>query len=346
MAAWRMNHFCTYCDSGYAARLLCLHDSLRAQGEPFVLHVLCFDETSAAVVTAVGAASLVPVTLDEILHADPEFAAVRSRRSRVEFFFTATPVLVRHCFNRAPAAGWMTYLDADLFFFGPASALLQEQRDASVGIVPHRFPPRLRHLEDKGRYNVAWVSFRRDADGLACLEWWRERCLEWCHDRVDHGRYADQGYLNEFPARSGRVHVITHAGADLAPWNVDDVQLDVSAGGVGVDGQPLLFYHFQGLREVLPGWFDPGLRSYGSRMTRELRELVYRPYLARLVATQQRLERDHGLAPQRGYRRLVAGDAWRERWQRVATNRLLPLARLLRGRLLHASARAVAPSVP
>ena len=45
-----MNFFCTYCDEGYAARLLCLHASLRAQGEPFRLLVLCFDEATARAV--------------------------------------------------------------------------------------------------------------------------------------------------------------------------------------------------------------------------------------------------------------------------------------------------------
>ena len=123
---------------------------------------------------------------------------MRSQRSRVEFYFTSTPVLVRHCFAREAAAERMTYLDADLFFFGPASAVFAEQGDASVGIVPHRFLAHLAAQSEHGTYNVAWVSFRRDADGLACLDWWRERCLEWCYDRVEDGRFADQGYLDEY----------------------------------------------------------------------------------------------------------------------------------------------------
>jgi hypothetical protein len=52
-----MHRFCTYCDQGYAARLLCLHASLVAQGEPFVLEVLCLDAETEAVLRAAGGPS-------------------------------------------------------------------------------------------------------------------------------------------------------------------------------------------------------------------------------------------------------------------------------------------------
>lgn len=333
-----MNHFCTYCDQGYAARLVCLHDSLAAQGEPFVLHVLCFDAPTAGVITALGQPSLVAIPLEDILRSDPEFAAVQPHRSKAEFYFTATPVLVRHWFARLPGATQVTYLDADLCFFGPASAVFAAQGGASVGIVPHRFPPRLRALEKHGRYNVAWVSFRRDASGLACVEWWRERCLEWCHDRVEAGRYADQGYLDEFAARFPGVRSIDHPGVNAAPWNIDDARIERRGTGVSINGEPLLFYHFQGLRELSPGWFDPGLLFYSAKMTDGLREFIYKPYLRALVGAQQELERRHGIMPRRGYHRLASGGSWRERWDRFAAQRLLPLYRRGRGQLLRAAA--------
>src|SRR5258708_6658855 len=128
-----MNYFCTYCDQAYVARLLCLHDSLLASGEPFVLHVLCFDEETEAVVKSAGKESLDAIALSELLHADPDYAAVRKGRTKVEFYFTSTAVLVRHCFDRAPSAAQITYLDSDLYFFEPASVVFAEQGDAAIG---------------------------------------------------------------------------------------------------------------------------------------------------------------------------------------------------------------------
>jgi hypothetical protein len=330
-----MNHFCTYCDRGYAARLLCLHHSLRAHGEEFRLHVLCFDAETEAVVRAVGQASLVPVALNEVLQADAAYAAVRGQRTPVEFYFTTTPVFVRHCLNREPSAGQMTYLDSDLFFFGPASGVLAEQGDASVGIVPHRFPAHLAERLIYGTYNVAWVSFRRDRDGLACLEWWRERCLEWCHDYPDQDRFADQGYLDEFSQRFSGVRVLDDPGINAAPWNMENVRVTAQEGKVQVNERPLLFYHFQGIRELVPGWFEPGLRAYGTRLTPELRDLIYLPYLKKLSATQQHLKVTQALAPRIRYQRLNAGESGRDRWERIKSRWLLPWAGRLRGQLLH-----------
>jgi hypothetical protein len=330
-----MNHFCTYCDKGYAARLLCLHDSLLRHGGAFQLTVLCFDAETAAVVAAARQPTLTALILDELLHAEPDYAAVRARRSPVEFYFTTTPVLLRHCLARSPAASQMTYLDADLFFFGPASAVLAEQAEASIGIVPHRFPARLSDRLKYGTYNVAWVSFRRDREGLAGLDWWRARCLEWCHDRIEGGRFADQGYLDEFPRRFAGVRALDHPGINAAPWNMDEVGVKAGKDEVFVNERPLLFYHFQGIREVTPGWFEPGLRGYGTRLTAGLRDLVYLPYLRALVSQQRALHARHGITPRFVYQRLNTGDGWADRWERAKARWLLPHYGRMRGQLLH-----------
>jgi hypothetical protein len=329
-----MNHFCTYCDQGYAARLLCLHDSLAASGEAFRLYVLCFDAATAAVVTAAGQPSLVSITLEELLLAAPDYAAARSQRTPVEFYFTTTPVLLCYCLQREPTAERMTYLDSDLYFFGSAAAVLAEQGDASTGIVPHRFPPRLAERLKYGTYNVAWVSFRRDRDGLACLDWWRERCLEWCHDYLDQGRFADQGYLDEFPRRFGGVRVLDHPGINAAPWNLGGASIGTADDGIQVDGRPLLFYHFQGIRELVPGCFELGLRAYETDLTSALRDLIYRPYLRQLAAIQERLQATHGIAPRLLSQRLNASASGRDRWERFKARWLLPYYGQLRGQVL------------
>jgi len=329
-----MNYFCTYCDQGYAARMLCLHDSLRELGEPFRLFVLCFDAATADVVAGEAAPSLIAIPLDELLAADPAYAAVRPTRSVIEFYFTATPVFVRFCLNREPQAQLMTYLDADLFFFGPASAVLAEQGAASVGIVPHRFAPWSRRSLRNGIYNVGWVSFRRDAHGLACVDWWRERCLEWCYDRVENGRFADQGYLNEFPQRFAQVRAMEHPGINAAPWNVDPARLTCVEGQPWVEGRPVLFYHYQGVREVAPGWFDPGVRSYHVAFTPEMRDYLYAPYLRRLAARQAKLRRN-GILPSIGYKRLPSGYQLSAIWERFRARSFWITYRRWRGKLVH-----------
>jgi hypothetical protein len=70
--------------------------------------------------------------------------------------------------------------------------------DRSILVVPHRFLSHLKHMEAVGgTFNVQLLCFLRDSNGMAALTWCCERCLEWCGDTPDHGRFADQGYLSD-----------------------------------------------------------------------------------------------------------------------------------------------------
>jgi hypothetical protein len=296
-----VRHFCTYFDRRYLPRGLALHESLRRRAGAFALWVLCMDEETEQALTALAPPGVRPVGLGELEAADPELAAARGGRSRVEYYFTCTPAFLAHVLAREPAAETVTYLDADLFFFNDPAPLYAELGAGSVGIVEHRFPERLRWLEDRGRFNVEFVVFRRDAPGAACLAWWRERCIEWCHDRVEGDRFADQKYLDVFPERFENVVVLRHPGGGLAPWNVSRHAVTGKPGDVRVDGQPLVFYHFHGLRRESRRLYDPGLAPYGHRLTHMLRTALYRPYLTALLAAERRaaawLGGEEGIGP-------------------------------------------------
>jgi hypothetical protein len=194
-------------------------------------------------------------------------------------------------------ADLVTYLDADLFFFSSPEHLFRELGDRSVGIIGHRFPP---HLEDRiqyGIYNVGWLSFRRDTDGIECLSWWRERCIEWCYDRVEDNRFADQKYLDDWPTRFHGVAVLSHPGGNLAPWNLSNHSLSLSGGEVKVDGQPLVFFHFHGLKQLSRWTYDPGWKEFDIPPSPVL-TMIYRPYIRALrhfEARRSSAELPHGV---------------------------------------------------
>lgn len=275
-------HYCTYFDHRYLPLGLALHASLRRVAGEFTLWVLALDEEAAAFLDAAGLPSLRVVRLPQLEAFDPQLKATENTRSRVEYYFTCSPCLPRYLMD-IEGIGEVTYLDSDLWFLDSPQSVFDELGDGSVAIVPHRFSGPAAHSHAKhGRYNVGWLTFRNDADGRACLEWWRARCLEWCYDRVEPTRYADQKYLDYFEERFRGVRAITHPGANLAPWNVDGHTVTQDASGIRVDAHPLVFFHFQGLRRVAPGTYDSNLASYGARMTPALRHGVFEPYLCAL----------------------------------------------------------------
>lgn len=140
----------------------------------------------------------------------------------------------------------------------------------------------MRHLEEKGVYNLAWVSFRRDRNGLDCLRWYRERCNEWCYDRVEGDKYADQKYLEKFEDLFAKVHVIQHKGANCAPWNIENHKITEKNKQIQVDGQPLIFFHFHALKKLTPFLYDSGFAGYQAKFLKIVRDKIYLPYIKAL----------------------------------------------------------------
>lgn len=274
--------FCTYFDINYVPRARALHASLRRHAGPFRLYALCHDEASFEAVSRLGDPTFLPISIGDLERYDPELAATRATRNRAEYYFTTTAALCRFVLDRFPEIELLTYLDADLYFYSSPEPIFEELEGASVGIIEHRFRPLLRRYRRFGIYNVGWVSLRRDVDGMACVRWWRDRCIEWCHDRVEGDRYADQKYMNAFPQRFQRVHVVRHAGANVAPWNAANYRFAVSDGVVTVSGTPLVFFHFSGVREIRPWLYRTDFGAYLTPLTRVVRQHVYRPYIAEL----------------------------------------------------------------
>lgn len=218
------------------------------------------------------------IALEDFERNDAALLAVKPERSLTEYYFTCTPSLPLYIFRRFPEQNILTYLDADLFFVSDPAPLFDELGQGSIGIIEHRFPSELCHLEMYGMYNVGWITFRRDEQGIACLEWWRERCIEWCYDRVEPGRFGDQKYLDRWPELFPGVRVLQHKGANVAPWNVSGYELTVRGGQIFVDDQPLIFYHFHGLSQIRPWLYNPRLSYYRLQMSDVLLK-VYEMYI-------------------------------------------------------------------
>lgn len=282
-----MYHFCSYFDRHYVARGLALYRSLARHAGAFKLYVLCMDRQAFAAVRDLDLPNLIPISLDQFEQGDDALLAAKANRTLIEYYFTCTPSLPLYVMNHFPDVDVVTYLDADLFFFGDPKPVFDELGDRSVLIARHRFPPGSEDLERFGIFNVGLLSFRNDESGRACVTWWRERCLEWCYDRVEDGRFADQKYLDDWPTRFDNVVVLQNKGAGLGPWNVAGHERRNDGGSLVVGDDRLIFYHFHALKRVSACVYDTGLQNYGVSMDSSLRTLVYAPYVRELQDTER-----------------------------------------------------------
>jgi hypothetical protein len=163
----------------------------------------------------------------------------------LEYFWTCTPTLLAYVLTQQKSGAWVSYLDADLFFFSSIDGIFTEAGTASVIIHGHRFAPENEYqAAASGIYNVGLISFRSDELGWKALRWWQTACIAACYLRPDDGFCGDQKYLDDWPERFEGVHVLQNPGAGLAPWNVGNYQFEVSKGNLAVDASPLVFYHF------------------------------------------------------------------------------------------------------
>jgi GT2 family glycosyltransferase len=278
-----MRYFCTYFDRNYLSRGLALYRSLLAHAGSFELTVLCMDAEVESILREKSLPQVRLLPVDGLTEKHPTLAAARSDRTKLEFYFTCTPWLMRHLLPQLPASELLTYLDSDLYFFGSPQPVYDEIGTASIAITPHRFPASLAHLERYGKFNVGWVSLRHDPTGLACAADWADRCAAWCFNLLETDRYADQKYLDAWPTRFPGTVSLMHPGVNAAPWNVKGCTFSAGKPGVRVNRRPLIFYHFHALVQVENQLYDPSLHKYDATMTPGLRQLVYLPYLQQLL---------------------------------------------------------------
>ena len=299
-------HFCTYFDRNYLIRGMAMIQSLAAHCPAARVWVLCLDDETHQTLTLLDLPAIRAIALGEFEQANQDLLAVKPERPTFDYYLTCTPSLPLFVFDHFPEVKLITYLDADLFFFADPAPLFAEIGNGSIGLVRQRMTAQYPNADEKyGIYNVAWVTFRGDAAGHASLRWWRARCIEWCYNRVEEGKFGDQKYLDDWPTRFANVVVLTHKGADLAPWNLANHDLTTDgARRVFVDEQPLIFFHFSWLTQVNRWLYNPRFDT-DVKATGVLRRTIYGQYLRALASAEQSVKAFTVIAP-------LDDNAWRE----------------------------------
>ena len=300
--------FCTLFDRNYLFKGLALHESLQRHIADFTLWVLCMDDVVYEVLEKMRLPHLELISLAQF--EDEDLLRAKGTRTQVEYCWTCTPSLCLYLLDRAPGIESITYLDADLYFFGEPTGVNREMAAGSIGIVEHRLSEAYESFaEHVGIYNVAFVVFINDRYARECLAWWRDRCNEWCYSRAEDGKYGDQKYLDDWPRRFDRVVVLQDVGVGLAPWNLRSHRLATRDGRVFVDGQPLVFYHFHSFLIVGSGG-QFRLAYTGYRLGRRGVRLLYWPYIASVKRAMMHVRRiapayAHGISNERADTRFM-----------------------------------------
>ena len=266
-------------------------DSLKAQGFDFKLWVLCLTDECRSVLDFMNYPEIECVNLQKLESDYPELKELKKNRSTAEYYFTLSPLWPKWLFDNKPYIESITYLDADLEFHSSPQPLIDEAKDCSIGIIEHRFHPTFDISKYSGKFNVAWVHFKKDKEGLSCLNKWCDQCLDWCSDQPADGKFADQKYLDSWPDEFSKVHIYSNPGANLAPWNLNTHEITCRNGKLYSNNQKIIFYHFHMIKAYDGNHLSTSLDIYrvDVELKKQIVKYLYRPYIKKLLQREKLL---------------------------------------------------------
>ena len=287
-----MEHFVTLFDLLFLPQGLALHRSMERHAGNYTLWILCMDDEVHEILSLMKLPNVQLLQLS--LVETKELKRVKPERTVGEYCWTVTPFAPKFVFKADISVKKVTYLDADLWFRKSPAPIFQEfdKSGKDVLITDHAYSPEYDLSEKSGKYCVQFTTFTREG-GETVRKWWEERCIEWCFDRFENGKFGDQKYLDDWPERfPEQVHVLSNQGWTLAPWNAN--RFPYSNG---------VFWHFHELRltEKRSKLLVQFTTSYS--IPPITRNQIYKPYLEDLRVVVE-IMKSHGVQPkiQKKYR--------------------------------------------
>ena len=273
-----MHNFCTLFDSNYLTRGIACYRSLEKHCIDFHLYIFAFDAKSFSVLKNFNFKNATIISLNEF--EDEELLKVKPTRSIAEYCWTSTSSTILYVLENFKVDN-CTYIDADIFFYSSPKVLFDEMGDKSILITEHRYSPQYNKELKSGKYCVQFVTFKNDDRALKALKWWRDRCIEWCYNRFEDGKFGDQLYLDDWTERFEGVHVMQNLGGGLAAWNIQQysfkyVDRDLIGTEINSGKQfNALFYHFHYLRFFNNDQIELGRRT----LNKNVLDTFYKPYI-------------------------------------------------------------------
>ncbi|KXG74052.1 glycosyltransferase [Thermotalea metallivorans] len=269
------NGFCVILTKDRLYQAVALYRSLRHNTKAMKLNmfILCLDNETLDILNKM---QLEKVTLIHVNEIENEHLSNKKQERKInEYCWTLKPIFLQYVFDKFPHIDRVTYLDADLCFFGDPAQIFFDAPHCIILLSRHDFLENYKFVEDEsGKYNSGFISFKRHPISYDCLKWWKERCLEWCHDRSENGKFGDQKYLDMMPSLFSGVCDINTPGVNIAPWNHGKYKISVKEGNFYVNNDRLIFYHYCGLRLV-----SHNLMALTVGFDKKFIPLIHKPYI-------------------------------------------------------------------
>ncbi len=275
------HNYCTIVSIETLAKGLLLYNSLLKHDKDFCLFFICIQDSLKPILEKIAGKKIKIHCFSEIEKEDPEFAKTRDARSEKEYAWTAKAPIILYLLKVYRRIKHIAYIDADTYFLSNPKPIFDEFKKYSVLLTRERFfiEDNFERYKLNGCYNGGFLAFKRDKYAIECLKWFKEKCLDWCYNKLTNGLYGDQKYLDEIPERFKNVGISKNMGVNVTAWYAHASVLEEAKNKLFLNDFPIVFYHFSGLIIHNESEFD--LCMY-INLSDKLVQMVYLPYVKQL----------------------------------------------------------------
>mgnify|MGYP000379612764 CR=1 FL=1 len=242
-----INGFCIILSKYRLYQGIALYRSIAYNYRDFRVFILCIDNEAFDICSKLELEHATLVKTDALQ--DGRLHVIKQDRRLNEYCWTLKPFFLEYVMKQYDFLDNVVYLDADICFFNDPSPIFENSNNYCALFSEHDFLEENSVVEKNcGKFNSGFIVFKQCKTGLDILRWWEEKCIDWCFDGIEEGRFGDQKYLDLIPRLFEGVYSITTPGVNIAPWNEGKYYFNNRSDKVYANNDKLICYHYCGLR--------------------------------------------------------------------------------------------------
>lgn len=281
----------TVCNIAYLPRALVLAESLKFY-DGRQLNIVIFDKRQAI---------SIPDGLANIIWAEelgvPKFLELAFMYDIIEFSTSLKPFIALKLLKSHDA---VIFLDPDTCLFSSLSPVEQDLEVHPIVLTPHHCSPQPSTPEESdlpmmrfGSFNLGFFAVTNERSAIHFLEWWNNRCINFCFMESQFGLSTDQKWISIAPCLFRELYVSFNMGYNMSAWNTFEREVVRNQAGVYLVKSKvsdeifnLVFFHFSNFRSDDPEYLNKRASNEIGNRYPTLGELgaFYRDQLAKFTA--------------------------------------------------------------
>lgn len=279
-----IHYYYTVVSKEYTYKVLLLYYSMIKHDESFRFYIICLNKDSRKLFESLGLSNAVLIDAEVLEAYDEELAAVKGKRSIKQYAWAVKPSAALYIFEKYSKVDHIIWLDGDTLFLSSPEPIYEEWGEYPVALTEEKFTGKYEHIaEIYGFYNTGFMGFRRSDTALKCLEYFRQKLMEWNYDEKEQYRWNDQLYVSDWPQRFENIEVIKNHGVNMTPFifnrllNEAEYSLSEKDGCLYMGEVRITLFHFYGFNYLNRHEFE--LCCYTDIYDQAEINKIYLPYI-------------------------------------------------------------------